>query len=89
MMGSTEDPKDGAAVAGTVFSAVVVYAVSYACVLVSCFCSWIYMGMNVRVEGTMGGDVGGRMRWRWRHMEKADGILWKRRVYEQTRRACG
>ena len=28
MMGSVEDPKDGAAVAGTVFSAVVVYAVS-------------------------------------------------------------
>ena len=28
MMGSTEDPKDGAAVAATVFSAVIVYAVS-------------------------------------------------------------
>lgn len=27
MMGSTEDPKDGAAVAVTVFSAVIVYAV--------------------------------------------------------------
>lgn len=27
MMGSTSDPKDGAAVAGTVFSAVIVYAV--------------------------------------------------------------
>lgn len=27
MMGSTEDPKDGAAVAATVFSAVAVYAV--------------------------------------------------------------
>ncbi|EPE29184.1 hypothetical protein GLAREA_00344 [Glarea lozoyensis ATCC 20868] len=27
MMGSTEDPEDGKAVAGTVFSAVVVYAV--------------------------------------------------------------
>ncbi|CAG8974141.1 hypothetical protein HYALB_00002777 [Hymenoscyphus albidus] len=26
MMGSTSDPKDGAAVAGTVFSAVIVYA---------------------------------------------------------------
>lgn len=33
MMGSTEDPKDGAAVAATVFSAVIVYAVSSS----SCF----------------------------------------------------
>ena len=33
MMGSTDDPKDGAKVAATVFGAVIVYAVSTACIV--------------------------------------------------------
>lgn len=42
MMGSTEDPKDGAAVAATVFGAVIVYAVR-------CFSSrYCYLPSHVR-----------------------------------------
>jgi len=43
MMGSTEDPKDGAAVAASVFGAVIVYAV---CILCSHVLYWVYADPN-------------------------------------------
>ncbi len=42
MMSGSEDPKDGKAVAGTAFGAILVYGVRFSLVLV---CHWVYMSV--------------------------------------------